>query len=143
MTVIGLILNLFGAIGVTFLTIFSSSDLFRDGFEEGYTEGMMDEGLEAGNEVNLMLNLISGLGWWIVFVAVLGIIAGILAMIFYAGNKKPKAASIILIVAAVIVGFGTLLAGLVPALLYLIAGIIGLVRKPPQTSEESDTFIEV
>ncbi len=143
MTVIGLILNLFGAIGVTFLTIFSSSDLFRDGFEEGYTEGMMDEGLEAGNEVNLMLNLISGLGWWIVFVAVLGIIAGILAMIFYAGNKKPKAASIILIVAAVIVGFGTLLAGLVPALLYLIAGIIGLVRKPPQTSEESDTIIEV
>src|SRR5699024_6815484 len=55
-----------------------------------------------------------------------------ISIYFYIGNKKPKAASIMMIITGVVVGLGTALTGFLPALLFLIAGIVGLVRKPPK-----------
>src|SRR5690625_4373625 len=98
-------------------------DVFKEGFEEGYYDGAI-EGTYDNSEAELLLNILSGFGWLVVAMFAIGIILGIISIFFYIGNKKPKAASIILIIGSVIVGIGTVLIGFMPALLYLIAGII-------------------
>src|SRR5699024_12457256 len=62
---------------------------------------------------------------------IIAIITSVISIYFYNGNKKPKADSIMMIITGVVVGLGTALTGFVPALLFLSAGIVGLVRKPP------------
>lgn len=130
LTAIGLLFSLLGAGLTTFLVLMTRLDVFKEGFEEGYYDGAI-EGTYDNSEAAIVLNILSGFGWLVVSMFAIGIILGIISIFFYIGNKKPKAASIILIIGSVIVGIGTVLTGFMPALLYLIAGIIGLVRKPP------------
>lgn len=134
LTVFGLIFSLIGAAFVTFITSLTHLDTFKEGFQEGYNEG----GAYNSEEADFILNILSGFGWVVTAVYVIGAILGIVAIVFFVGNKKPKAASIIMIITAVIVGLGTILTGFIPALLYLIAGIVGLVRKPPVTTTVED-----
>src|SRR5699024_12488963 len=84
-----------------------------------------------------------GLGLFALIVLLVSTILGIIAMYFFIGNKKPVAASVVVIIAAIIVTIGTALAGVVPGVLYLIAGIMGLVRRPPitDTPHVSDTTL--
>ncbi|WP_100012799.1 DUF4064 domain-containing protein [Lentibacillus sediminis] len=69
-------------------------------------------------------------GMMILISALVAIVAGILALVFMKGNKKPKAAGIILIVVSIIGVFTMVIAGMFSGLFYLIAGIMLLVRKP-------------
>lgn len=136
LTVIGTIFSLLGAIGTAIVTSLVHTDVFREGFEEGYNEGAIQEGYTYDSgEADTVLNVIAGFGWFSVIICVLGLIAGIIALIFLKGNKKPKAAGIILIIAAVIVLVGTFFTGVLISLLFLIAGIMALVRKPPLNEE--------
>jgi len=54
----------------------------------------------------------------------------LLAVIFITKNRKPVLSGVLFIVSALIIGIGTFGAGLVPGILYLISGIMALVRKP-------------
>lgn len=138
LAVIGLLFTLIGAGFTTFITSLTRLDAFQEGFQEGYYEDLPPGTYESG-EAMFVLNILSGFGWLIVAVYVIGAILGVISLIFFIGNKKPKPASIIMIVAALLVGIGTLITGFVPALLYLIAGIVGLVRKDPPVNEEEST----
>lgn len=142
LTVIGLILNLFGVIGFMFLTSFMNTDLFRQSFEEGFNEGLAEEGMEDALEASSFLSAIAGFGWFLAILSLVGVVAGIIAIVFFRGNKKPKAASIILLISAVVLLIGTVGLGFLPFVVYLIAGIMGLVRKPPieEVDETEDTI---
>ncbi|WP_174615564.1 DUF4064 domain-containing protein [Virgibacillus ihumii] len=63
-------------------------------------------------------------------VSVVSLILGIIAAVFLKGNKKPKAAGIILIITSVLGTIVTVLGVVIPAIFYLIAGIMALARKP-------------
>ncbi|MBO1001582.1 DUF4064 domain-containing protein [Pseudogracilibacillus auburnensis] len=145
MTVIGLILNVLGAIGFLLLASFLNTDYFRLGFEEGFNDSLAEDGLEGAFEAGSFLNVIAGFGWFMFFLCLIGVVAGIVALIFFKGNKKPKAAGIILILTSIVILLGTLGTGFFQFILYLIAGIMGLVRKPPLVDEDMDdeTVIDV
>src|SRR5699024_9309750 len=116
-----------------FITIFFNTDFSRQNFEEGYNEGVMAMGESVNSgEADSVLNIMLTFGWIIIVVFIIAIITSAICMYFYIGNKKPKAGSIMMIITGVEVGLGTDLTGFLPAVLFLIAGIVGLVRKPPK-----------
>jgi len=73
--------------------------------------------------------------WGIVLV-----VAGIVSMILLKGNKQPKISGIILILAAIVGTIFTTFAVIIPAIFYLIAGIMALVRKPVQMIDTSESI---
>src|SRR5699024_8872358 len=80
-------------------------------------------------EADSVLNIMLTFGWIIIVVFIIAIITSAISIYFYIGNKKPKAASIMMIITGVVVGLGTALTGFLPALLFLIAGIVVLKYK--------------
>ncbi|GAA0311866.1 hypothetical protein GGQ92_001933 [Gracilibacillus halotolerans] len=87
----------------------------------------------SAEDSQMALDMFDSLGSFMVVIIVIGIIAiiaGIVAMILFKGDNKPKVAGIILLV----VGILTL------QLFYIIPGIMGLVRKKKL---EDDTFASV
>ena len=144
LTTIGLILNLIGMIIMIPLLFFTNTNEFKNSFIDGFIETASEEGLSASTQdINALLNLFLGMGWFVFIVLLIGLIMGIIALYFFIGNKKPKAASVIMIITSLIIVVGTLLTGFMPALLYLIAGIIGLVRKTPLVNIRGVFFLKL
>ncbi|MCP3031791.1 DUF4064 domain-containing protein [Halobacillus sp. A1] len=89
--------------------------------------------------VDQLINGVATGAWIVIAAAILAIVLGILSIVFLKGNKKPKAAGIILIVSGVLLTFGTFGIGLFGGVAYLVAGIVALVRKPKQPVVEQET----
>ena len=79
------------------------------------------------------LNLFISLRWLVLLTVIVGTVLGTLSLYYFVGNKNPRAASILAIVSAVIIPLDTLLSGFIPAILFLIAGVMGLMRKTSNT----------
>ncbi|MFD2923335.1 DUF4064 domain-containing protein [Halobacillus naozhouensis] len=90
---------------------------------------------QAQLSVDQIMQGVASVVWVIIISALLAIILGILAIVYLKGNKKPKAAGIILIITGVVTTVGTLGFGLFGGLAFLIAGIVALVRKTKQPIE--------
>ncbi len=134
LSTIGLVLSFISTLIVAAILFFSNNQEFRNMFEEIFIEGSMEEGIAVNpGDVQMFLNFLLGLGWVAFTVLLISSILGAIALYFFIGNKKPVAGSVIVIIAAVVVTIGTAFAGIVPGVLYLIAGIMGLVRRPPIT----------
>lgn len=115
--------------GIMFLV--SSPELKND-FREAFFEVAREEGVALSiDEIDMALDLFSRLGWFVFALFLLGVILGALAIYFFAGNKKPKAASLITLITGIVITVLTAFFGFVPGILYVAAGIVGLLRKPP------------
>lgn len=116
----------FAAMGGILIWIQNNQDVMRDAMEEADTEGT---GFSMA-DFNSMIEGIGNSGWQLAIFSVIAVILGIVTLVFLKGNKKPKAAGIILIATAVVslfvLGFGTWII----AIFYVIAGIMALARKP-------------
>ncbi|CDQ21478.1 DUF4064 domain-containing protein [Halobacillus karajensis] len=97
---------------------------------------MQMEGQESMPEISQMIDAMGSFGMFVLIAALIAIGLGILSALFLKGNKKPKAAGIILIVTAIIFTFATVFIGVFGGAVYLIAGIVALVRKPKNPAEE-------
>lgn len=86
-----------------------------------------------GVDIAAIGDMVSAGGWYFIIVSILSIVIGIVCLVLLKGNKHPKAAGIILIVVAVLSTLGTFFLAIFSGLLYLIAGILCLVRKPKET----------
>ncbi|ASF37852.1 hypothetical protein CEH05_01435 [Halobacillus halophilus] len=108
-------------------------------------ENMMNSSPEMqGNgaiNVNQMLDAMGTFTMVVMVAALVAIALGILSIVFLKGDKKPKAAGIILIVTAIIMTFGTVGLGIFAGVAYLIAGIVALVRKSKKPTD-GETSIE-
>lgn len=80
---------------------------------------------------------LDGSGWPITIAAFLGLIIGLTAVYCLKENKKTKLASILFIAGALFTGIISFGAGILPAFLYLLAGIISLERNRDRSSESS------
>lgn len=126
LTIVGIVFNLIGVGGFSLFTTFSKTDYFMYNFLGAY----------GTDEDIFFINILTGIGWFLSIISLLALVAGIIALVFFKGDKKPKAAGIILIITSVILALGTFMMAFLAALCYLIAGIMGLVRKPPQAEPE-------
>ncbi|GAB4075150.1 DUF4064 domain-containing protein [Barrientosiimonas marina] len=98
------------------------------------TDEMKQQPGIAPGELDVALEGIQGGGWFLVILTVISVIMGIISIVFMKGNSKPKAAGIMLIVTAAVstlITFGALIFG---GIFYLIAGIMCLARKAPQST---------
>ncbi|MBA2176671.1 DUF4064 domain-containing protein [Halobacillus locisalis] len=86
-----------------------------------------------------MFNFMGTFATFLIIASVIAIALGVLAVVFLKGNKKPKAAGIILIVTAVVFTIATVFIGLFGSVAFLIAGIVALVRKTPKASDEIES----
>ncbi len=83
-------------------------------------------------DIEMVLESASSFGVYILVISIAAIVLGIVSMFLFKGNNKPKAAGIILIVVG---GLSTLLTigfGIFAGIFYIIAGIMGVARKPKQ-----------
>ncbi|WP_053217481.1 DUF4064 domain-containing protein [Virgibacillus senegalensis] len=122
--VIGAVLYaLFTFFGIVLMTL-KGNEAFIQEMENAFAEQGMEN---MGGDISQMIA--SG-SWYLIIVSLLAVILGIVAVVFLKGNKKPKTAGILLIITAVLTFVLFMGMSLIPALLYLIAGIVALVRKP-------------
>ncbi|MFY4773699.1 DUF4064 domain-containing protein [Metabacillus sp. RGM 3146] len=101
-------------------------------FEQGVNEAIKKD--PALSDANVTFESISKIvqtfSTFVAISAFIGLVLGILAIIFLKGNKKPKAAGILLIAGGVVTTVGSIGFSFFGGVAYLIAGIIALVRKP-------------
>ncbi|MBM7715565.1 putative membrane protein [Bacillus thermophilus] len=123
--VIGIILNALLSLIGGFFAWAATSDTT--------TEQMANDPTFSANpdDADAILGLMSTFGWAVVAAAILGFIFGIIAVVNISKNKSPKLAGWMFIVGAVLTGVVSVGFGFLPALLYLIAGIMSFVRKEP------------
>ncbi|CAH0345286.1 DUF4064 domain-containing protein [Bacillus sp. CECT 9360] len=125
--IIGVILSaLMTGLGAIFI-FFQGSEDFQRGMENEFAN---DPTLNSGDVEMIMdgMDILGPIGWLLIVAAILGFVFGLIAVFLL--KRKPKAAGIVFIVGAVLVGLVSVGAGFLPGLLYLIAGIMCLVRKP-------------
>ncbi|ALX49281.1 DUF4064 domain-containing protein [Lentibacillus amyloliquefaciens] len=128
LSIIGaLIYGFFALMGATMVWFFNNEALWNDASQE--IQQQQPELAQADMET--VLSFFQGGGWFLIVLSLIAVVLGILSIVFMTGDKKPKAAGIILIVVAAVstlATFGGLIFG---GLFYLIAGIMCLVRKAP------------
>lgn len=111
--------------GILILSLNGNAE-FQQGLEDVAAE---DPSLNPG-DTDIMAAMISSGGWALTVAALIGVILGLIAVFSIKGNKKPVLAGILFIAGAVLTGLISFGFGIIPAILYLIAGIVSLVRKP-------------
>ncbi|MFS0637314.1 DUF4064 domain-containing protein [Mesobacillus foraminis] len=124
------ILAILGILGYGLLAGLGSLMVFLQNNEEFLSE-MESVG---GEEVEMAMNAMESGGIMFITASILAILLGIVAIFMVKGNKKPKPAGILFLVTAILVSVVTVGIGLVPGIFYLIAGLMCVVRKPPQES---------
>src|SRR5699024_7961285 len=105
LSLIGAFVYLIGAFfGGMFRMMDAEDGLLQESLQEQQGQ-LTQEELEV---TEMMLNGIGTFGTVIIVGAIISIIAGVVAMVFFKGNNKPKAASIILLVVGGITTIATL-----------------------------------
>ncbi|WP_409303853.1 DUF4064 domain-containing protein [Peribacillus sp. SCS-155] len=133
LTVIGIVLNVIMIAFAGILTIAFKDNALQSELER---ELEKDPNLQAANvDVGTVMNFMEGLGWGFVAIVVVSTVLAVIAAFAFRKNRRPKLAGGLLIASTLIVGIGTILIGWLPALLYLIAGIMAFVRKPKTTAD--------
>ncbi|MGV3464220.1 MAG: DUF4064 domain-containing protein [Heyndrickxia sp.] len=132
LAIIGVIINALVGGSVLLIAAIFKNETFQ---EQVKTQLENDPSLST-IDPSAVLDAIGNGSWWVVIASLIGLVLGIIAAVFLKGNKKPKAAGILLIIAAVISVL--LSAGIdwLSGILFLIAGILSLVRKPKAIIEE-------
>ncbi|MGD6803756.1 DUF4064 domain-containing protein [Rossellomorea aquimaris] len=124
MGVIGIILSaLFAVMG---FILNANSGAMQEMVEEEFSQ---DPTLTA-EDTNFILQSMESVGPFLIGLGLISSILGLIAVLLIKGNKKPVIAGILFILAALVVGLGTVGAGFLPGILFLIAGIMAFVRKP-------------
>ncbi len=134
LTIIGVIINVLVSGGIALIAA-----LFKnESFQEQVKNELENDPSVSVNETDLsmVLDTIGNGSWWVVIASLIGIVLGIIATVFLIGNKKPKPAGILLIIAAVVSVILSVGIDWLSGILFLIAGILSLVRKPKTIIEQ-------
>lgn len=131
MGVIGIILSaLFSIIGIVVNMGMSDPEVMSQ-LEEGMESDPNIQNAEmTAGDLSSIISAAESAGSYLVILGIIASILGIIAVLTIVKNKKPVLSGIMFIIAALVIGLGTIGFGFVPGLLFLIAGIMALVRKP-------------
>ncbi len=138
LTIVGILLYALPlVVGFMFRSLNNNPQL-REDFMAAMEQAPNAQELQNVN-MDEMFNFMGTFATLLIIAAIIAIALGILAIVFLKGNKKPKAAGIILIVTAVVFTLATVFIGLFGSAAFLIAGIVALVRKTPKPSDEIES----
>ncbi|WP_227396454.1 DUF4064 domain-containing protein [Jeotgalibacillus aurantiacus] len=128
LTIIGIVINFLMIGGALLILALFSDPVARQEFEMQF---QADPALaDAGVTPDQVFGIVDSLGFAFNIVVIISIILSFVALFAMKRNKKPKLAGSLLIASALLVGVATILLGWLPALLFLIAGIMCFARKP-------------
>ena len=141
-SVIGLVI--YGLVFFFSFRVLTMQEDTKAQFKQQMQDAMNSNPNAQGNSVSVdkIIDAISTGSLVIVIFSAIAIILGIVAIVFLKGNKKPKAAGIILIVTGVVTTLGTIAFGIFGGIAYLIAGITALVRKSKNKSITEESSVE-
>ncbi|MEI2663197.1 DUF4064 domain-containing protein [Rossellomorea sp. LJF3] len=134
MGVIGIVLSaLFSIIGIVLNMGMNSPEVMSQ-IEEGMESdpNLQESGMTTG-DMSAIMETAESMGSYLVILGIIASILGIIAVMTIVKNKKPVLSGIMFIIAALVIGLGTIGFGFIPGLLFLIAGIMAFVRKPKRT----------
>jgi len=132
MTVIAVIISGLTALFGVLMNLGMSDPEFAEVMEE---EMAADPAAMGEMDMATFMDMLAWAGPVLLAVGIISLILGVIGIIAIKGNKKPVLAGIMLILAALVIGIGTIGFGFIPAILYLIAGIMAFVRKPKVTEQ--------
>lgn len=131
LVVIGMILAGFTTfLGYSFKSL-TTNQVFLDEVSNGLYELGYSE-----QEIQETISLVVDLGQPLMIASILAIIVGIVSIFLLVGNKNAKVAGIILLIIAVVGGVYSQLAIGFTSILFIIAGIMALVRKPKELIDD-------
>ncbi|SFL95663.1 Protein of unknown function [Gracilibacillus orientalis] len=128
------VLAIIGAFVYSLGALFGGLFRMLEGEDELMQDFLQDPSLTESDmaDAQVFLDWMGSIGTVLIVGSIIAIVAGIVAMIFFKGNSKPKAASIILLVVGGVTTIITFGGAIFAGIFYIIAGIMGLVRKPKQ-----------
>lgn len=130
-TVIGILLAGFTTfLGYSFKTLTNNQVVYDEVLNSLYEIGYGEK------EIQDTITLIVDIGQPLMLASIIAMIAGVVSIFLFVGNKNAKAAGILLLVIAVVGGLYSQLAIGLTSILFIIAGIMGLVRKPKQPIDD-------
>lgn len=86
-------------------------------------------------EADIVSSFFGGIGWYYVIVSAIAAILGVVALVLLRRNSGSTVSGVIFIVTAVLSALLTIFVATVPAILYLVAGILAITRKPIGTND--------
>ncbi|WP_078379023.1 DUF4064 domain-containing protein [Sutcliffiella halmapala] len=131
LAIIGVVLSGFFAIGGVIVNVFMSDPEIQ----EELGQELINDPNMADIDAGAILGLIESVGPFLIILGIITVVLGLVGIFTIKGNKKPVLAGIMFILAALVIGVGTIGFGFLPAILFLIAGIMSFVRKPKVSSE--------
>jgi hypothetical protein len=133
LAVIGVILSgLFAIAGIFVNALIDNPD-----FQQGMNQEINGDPTLTQSDIDAVISIIESVGPFLLVVGLISVILGIIGAIAIKGNKKPVLAGIMFILAALVIGLGTIGFGFLPGILFLIAGIMSFVRKPKVTTNDA------
>lgn len=97
---------------------------------------ILDNGLDQPIDTDMVANMASSIGIFIIIVSVICTILGIVAAVKLKADRKQVGLGVMLIIAALVGSIGTFLSGFIGGVLYTIAGILVLARRPLDESRD-------
>ncbi|MFB1099866.1 DUF4064 domain-containing protein [Terribacillus sp. JSM ZJ617] len=92
-------------------------------------------------EISLVTDLVGGISIWFLVVYIICAILGFVSLRMLKPDRQAKGAGILLIITAVLGTILTVFTGFISGILYLIAGIMAIVRKPvEQYNDRGETY---
>jgi Protein of unknown function (DUF4064) len=83
----------------------------------------------TAQDSTFIVGMAESMGWYLIAIGIIASILGLIAVLTIVKNKKPILSGIMFILAALVIGIGTIGFGFIPGLLFLISGIMAFVRK--------------
>ncbi|WP_047981024.1 DUF4064 domain-containing protein [Ornithinibacillus contaminans] len=124
--IIGIVFYVFSIlVGAVRLWMENNQDYLRD-----FLLDNQEDFLLTPEDIDLLFDVLATGGIIVVIMPIIAVILGIVAMVFLKGDNRPVAAGIILIATGVLYVIITGGGGILSGILFLIAGILCLTRKP-------------
>ncbi|NQD66899.1 DUF4064 domain-containing protein [Bacillus haikouensis] len=126
MGIIGIVLSaLFSIIGIA-----ANMSMSDPAIMDEMQQMMESDPAMTTQDTSFILDMAETMGWYLIVIGIIASIFGLIAVLAIVKNRKPVLSGIMFIIAALVIGVGTIGFGFIPGLLFLISGIMAFVRKP-------------
>ncbi|QXE02143.1 DUF4064 domain-containing protein [Terribacillus sp. DMT04] len=102
---------------------------------EAARQEILDSGVDQAVDTGMVADMANTLGAFVIAVGLICAVLGIVAAVKLKANRKQTGLGVMLIIVSLVGSIATFLAGFIGGMLYLIAGVMVLARRPAQHIE--------
>ncbi|PAD20297.1 DUF4064 domain-containing protein [Terribacillus saccharophilus] len=97
---------------------------------EAAREQILESGVDQTVDTGMIADIAGSIGIFVIIVSVISAILGIVAAVRLKTDRKQTGIGIMLIIVALVGSIGTFLSGFIGGMVYIIAGVMVLARRP-------------